>query len=67
MELLWPILGPLDLAIHLGKVLRLRISSARARELVWEPFFDRLFREVRRILRFVDFRVKKLRFQGLDF
>ena len=44
MELLWPILGPLDLVIHLGKALRLRISSARAPELIWEPFFDR-FRE----------------------
>ena len=44
LELLWPILGPLDLAIHLGKALRLRISSARAPELIWEPFFDR-FRE----------------------
>ena len=41
LELLWPILGPLDLVIHLGKVSRLRISSARAPELVWEPFFDR--------------------------
>ena len=46
LELLWPILGPLDLVIHLGKVSRLRIFSARAPELIWEPFFDR-FREKR--------------------
>ena len=40
-----------------------RESSGARLGAVFRPFS----REVRRILRFVDFRVKKFRFQGLDF